>query len=187
MLQFAQKLSMTSNSQKIMGFQMRYVTMLCRGVPASSEVIYVEICEKMSFLLTFLQFHAIMCGLIEISTQYLNSLDNFGTPNCFLDHISHSKLHIFIVQHLYSKVKFLLVFCWPFTLGASYIILKAIKMNFNCVIWGPQISVLHIKPKSDKSHPSPYYPRWAPCAAVKVIVSRRTKTKINELSGLERG
>ena len=45
--------------------------MLCRGVPASSEVIYVEICEKMSFLLTFLQFHAIMCGLIEISTQFL--------------------------------------------------------------------------------------------------------------------
>ena len=40
--------------------------MLCRGVPASSEVIYVEICEKMSFLLTFSQFRAKMCGFIEI-------------------------------------------------------------------------------------------------------------------------
>ena len=49
-----------------MGFQMRYVTILCRGVPASSEVIYVEIWEKMSFLLTFSQFHAIMCGFFEI-------------------------------------------------------------------------------------------------------------------------
>ena len=66
MLRFAQKLLMTWNCPKIMGFQMRYVTILCRGVPASSEVIYVEICEKMSFLLTFSQFHAKMCGFIEI-------------------------------------------------------------------------------------------------------------------------
>ena len=62
-------------------------------------------------------------------------------------------------------MKILPVFLFHSSLRASFTIWKGLNANFYYVIWGPQISRLHIRYKSDKSYLWPYYPRWARCAS----------------------
>ena len=50
MLKFAQEVFKTSNCHKIIGFKMRYDSMLCHDVPTTSGAISAGVCEKKSFL-----------------------------------------------------------------------------------------------------------------------------------------
>ena len=47
-------------------------------------------------------------------------------------------------------------FCSKLALIATYIMSYDFKMNFNCMIEGPQTSELHIRPKSDPHFTTPF-------------------------------
>ena len=57
--------------------------------------------------------------------------------------------------------------------------IACVNMNSNCVIGGPHISGLHIRTKSDQSHPWSYYPRGACCAAFYWIERSEFKTLLS--------